>query len=254
MTHDSSPPVSPRSPVSPAPSGPEDGPRAVEPPSSRSRLRGSLREFVVIVAGVLVALAAQAWWEGRERREVEQDYLEQLRSDALENQERLRSAIVEDSLAGIAADSAMLALTARLDASAGEVVLWIARLGQASDFQPVTGAHRALQETGDLRFIRDDSVRLALTTYATSLDRETARLEQLRGAVLQAVPALARALPSMRLVFATGLDTAGVSLERLQEDPEVAVAVFTFQAALENRLAGLRRMRAATARLLETLG
>ena len=37
-------------------------------------------------------------------------------------------------------------------------------------------------------------------------------------------------------------------------DPEVAVTVFTSQAALENRLSGLRRMRAATGRLLETLG
>ena len=243
-----------------APAGADDaspvragaGPSPV-PATSRARLRSSLREFVVIVAGVLVALAAQAWWEGRERRDVEQDYLEQLRSDARENLERLRSAIVEDSLGGAAADSAMLAMAGRIDASAGQIALWIARLGQASDFQPVTGAHRALQETGDLRFIRDDSVRHALITYATSLDRETARLEQLRGAVLESVPMLARALPSMRLIFAAGLDTSAVSLERLREDPDVSVAVFTFQAALENRLSGLRRMRAATGRLLETL-
>lgn len=257
MTSDPSPPPPPppSPPGSPHPAAP---PRvrtvpAAERPPRGGRLRGSLREFVVIVAGVLVALAAQAWWEGRERRDVEQAYLEQLRSDAMENRERLRSAIVEDSLAGVAADSAMLALAGRVDASSGEVVLWIARVGQASDFQPVTGAHRALQETGDLRFIRDDSVRHALTTYATSLDRETARLEQLRGAVLEAIPMLARAMPSMHLIFAGGLDTTGVSLEQLRSDPDVAVAVFTFQAALENRLAGLRRMRAATARLLETL-
>jgi hypothetical protein len=30
--------------------------------------RAALREFVTIVAGVLAALAAQAWWQAREQR------------------------------------------------------------------------------------------------------------------------------------------------------------------------------------------
>lgn len=220
----------------------------------RARVSGTAREFLVIVAGVLVALGAQAWWEGRQERQLERDYLVQLRADARENLARLNAAITADSVAAVAADSAMLALEGpRGDVSAERLLEWIGRVGQASDFQPVTGAHRALQETGALRYIRDDETRHALVTYATSLDRETARLEQLRGAVLDAIPQLARSLPALRLLFVTGPDPARVDVVALRRDPEAAVAVFTVQAAAENRLAGLRRMRSATLGLLDTL-
>lgn len=240
-------PSDPSSPAVPSP---------VPPPSGRrERFRASVREFFVIVAGVLVALAAQAWWEGRQDRSLEADYLAQIRADALENLARLEAAIAQDSVAAAAADSAMLVLEGALEGtSAEQLVGWIGRLGQASEFQPVTGAHRALQETGDLRHIRSDEVRHALIAYATSLDRGTARLDQLRASVLEAVPSFARALPFMRLAFVRGPRPEEADLEGLRGDPEAAVAVFTMQAATENRLSGLRRMREATVGLLETLG
>ncbi len=62
--------------------------------------RTALREFAIIVAGVLCALAAQSWWQAGEERRREQDYLRQLLADTRENERRPDAAIAVDSAAG----------------------------------------------------------------------------------------------------------------------------------------------------------
>lgn len=79
------------------------------------------------------------------------------------------------------------------------------------------------------------------------------RLQQLRGMVLAAVPSLARAVPFMRGIFVGGPDAESIDVEQLRRDPEVAIVLFTMQAANANRLAGLRRMRDQTRRLRHAL-
>jgi hypothetical protein len=228
----------------------------VAPVRSRGRdaWRTSLREFFVIVAGVLAALGAQAIWEGRQERELEQSYLAQLARDAHENADRLASAILQDSAADIAAGKLIRALDLDLPGVAPDSIMqWLDRAGSSSEFQPVTGTHRAILETGDLRVVRDERVRAALVSYATSLDRETARIEQLRGATLDLVPELARALPFMRLIFSGGPDVRRLDVAALQRNDEAAVVIFALQAANRNRMGGLRRMRAETLELLDVL-
>src|SRR4051794_26894952 len=77
-----------------------------EPPRpgrALGRLRASipwwaaLREFAIIVAGVLAALGAQAWWQGREALARERDSLRGLLADTRENERRLDDAIAQDS-------------------------------------------------------------------------------------------------------------------------------------------------------------
>ncbi|HEV2147217.1 MAG TPA: hypothetical protein VGR37_07425 [Longimicrobiaceae bacterium] len=79
-----------------------------------------LREFAVIVAGVLAALGAQAWWEGRQERERERAYLAQVLAETRENEERLADAIAEDSVAGVFTRRALAALEGVLPAPPGD--------------------------------------------------------------------------------------------------------------------------------------
>ncbi len=53
-------------------------------------------EFVLIMAGVTVALGADALRSARQDRMREEEYLEQLRSDLAENRERLVAAIEDE--------------------------------------------------------------------------------------------------------------------------------------------------------------
>src|SRR5438128_10064602 len=66
--------------------------------------RAGVREFVLILASVLAALAAQAWWQQREDRAREHDYLRQLLADPKANSAKLQHAIALDSRSGVAAD------------------------------------------------------------------------------------------------------------------------------------------------------
>jgi hypothetical protein len=79
----------------------------------RSGLTGATRlvgEFLLIVGGVSVALAADSLWSARQDRVRETEYFEQLRSDLAENRVRLEAAIDDEETIGAAARSALHAV------------------------------------------------------------------------------------------------------------------------------------------------
>lgn len=228
--------------------------RPLHPFGAPGGWRGALREFMVIVAGVLAALGAQAWWENRQEREREHAYLVQLFADTRENERRLAEAIAEDSVSGLATARTLTALEGSGPTPAPDtLVQWISLAGRASDFKPLTGTYRALLGTGDLRLLRNDTLRALLVTYAASMDSERDRFQQLRGVVLNTIGPFARAVPFLRRVFLDGPKPDAADVERLRRDPEVATVLFTLQAANVNRLASLRRAHQETLRMRRAL-
>jgi hypothetical protein len=214
----------------------------------------ALREFAVIVAGVLCALAAQAWWEGREQREREATYLRQLLADTRVNGARVAEAVAVDSLAALSAARAADALTSTGPPPPPDsLVRWISMAGVGSDLQTVAGSYRAVVGSGELRLIRSDSLRAALAAYASFLENETERQRQFRMLVSEAAGDMAAAMPFMRRVFLDGPTAEGVDVAALRADPRVARVVFTVQVGSANRLSGLRSLRRETAALLALL-
>lgn len=218
--------------------------------------RAALREFAIVVLGVMAALGAQAWWEYHSERGRETAYLRQLNADARETELRLESAIRDDSIAAEATTRALAAMDG--DAarpSADSLKTWIIDAGRSAEFRPLLGTYRAMVGTGDLRLIRNDSLRAALISYAASLEGEETRINQIRGVIFNIVPDFAREVPFLRRVFASGdpvLTEPEVDL--LLNNDEASVVLFTMQAASVNRVSGLRRVRdeaAALRRLLD---
>jgi hypothetical protein len=244
------PPDADRPPAPPRPTVPPPAPP--KPPSRFAGARRAVREFAVILAGVLAALGAQAWWEGRSDRTLERDYLGQLLADTRENEARLETAIAEDSVSGHAGERLLAIMGAGGAAPADSVRYWLTRIGSSSDFKPVTGTHRALMGTGDLRLVRTDTLRSLITAYAATLDSEAERLEQLRAMVLNAVGTGARSR-RVRRIFTGSLAPGDVDVASYRDDDDVAGLVMTLQAANYNRLAGLRRLRDASVRLRTAL-
>jgi hypothetical protein len=215
--------------------------------------RAALREFAVIVASVLAALAAQAWWQAREERGREHDSLRQLLADTRENERRLDEAIRTDSAAAFASGRALDALTSARPATADSLVVWVEGAGSSSNFQPLDGNYRALVGTGDLRLVRNDSLRALLASYASSLESESARQAQLRAAVMSQAGPLIHAFPFMRRVFLDGVSAAGVDVAALRADPGAVEVLFAVQAAAANRISGLNRLRDQTRHLRRAL-
>jgi hypothetical protein len=133
-------------------------------------------EFLVVVTGVLVALAVQAWYQRISDRRNEQDYLRQLASDLSETK-KLMAAADSTSRRGEHAGT-MLVRAFNDPAPPGDSVLhWLAGLGGVIYRLPVMGTVEALIASGDLRLIRNDSLRAAIAAY---LD-ETRSLADLYG-------------------------------------------------------------------------
>jgi hypothetical protein len=156
-----------------APTPPEAAPEAAPPPESprtrdwRPGLRWFAAEFLVVVSGILVALALNAWWSARADRAQEQAYLLQLAADLAATEAVAARA---DSLSR-PFDRAGTQLTRAVFAEErpprDSLLTWyLTAVNYAPLPQPVLGTATALVETGDLNLIRDDSLRSAITTYA----------------------------------------------------------------------------------------
>lgn len=127
-------------------------------------------DFVIIVVGVLVALGVDAAWEAREERVREAAYLGQLRADLSVTADTLVAAIEVDSLAREGADRALDALNSTRLPPSDSLVTWtIAATNSSAWFYPTMGTVTALVESGELRLVRDESLRREVLRYHSSV-------------------------------------------------------------------------------------
>ncbi|HEX8673828.1 MAG TPA: hypothetical protein VF710_18165 [Longimicrobium sp.] len=215
---------------------------------------GALREFAIIVAGVLCALGAQAWWDGHQERGRERDYLRQLLADTRENEARLNAAIANDSASGKAASRLVDALT-RTDAppSAETFLEWMMGASSASDFRAVAGNYRAILGTGELRLVRNDTLRALLAAYSSSLDTEADRQRLFRETITELAMPMARSLPFMRRALVGDIRPQDVDVAAMRRNPDAAAVLFSVHAAYNNRVSGMRTLRNDTRRLRSAL-
>ena len=225
----------------------------------RGGWRGALREFVIIVAGVLAALASQAWWQNRQDRERENDYLRQLLVDTRENQRRFDAAYSEDSAAGRAITMLVSTLygPGTLPSSDSLAKLFATHAFSASDFKPLTGTYTALLATGDLRLIRNDTLRARLVAYAAMLDAEQEKMRFFLNQAFGDPARMATAVPYIRLSLNPNLSGLTPSTRadplRLRDDPSLSGLLFAVQVSNRNRITHLRTAQEETARLLRAL-
>ena len=157
----------------------------------------TVAEFGLIVVGVLVALLAESWWSEREDREAERQILVDAVAEFQENIEILnadisKNTVVFDTLLKIERMpiSELLALT---DDEASKLFAIEKQIN--AGFDPAMGSIDALVSSGDLRFIRDRTLRLHLARWSALLTRAE-RMELQHGQILhssifRSVPAFA---------------------------------------------------------------
>ena len=159
-------------------------------------------EIVVVVAGVLIALTLNAWWDGQQDREREQVYLHQLAADLSESERLIQQA---DSLyQSVDRRGALLVRAFRLREmpSRDSVTAWIAGGFWHEPLTPVTATAEALVFTGDITLIRNDSLRAEVTRYVSSMNKASQRQQVWSGEYYRAVDRLSELV-----------DFIGVSLE-----------------------------------------
>jgi hypothetical protein len=131
----------------------------------RRGMRWFLAEFLVVVAGVLVALAVSAWWQGRLDRQHETEYLQQLDTDLLATEndmEHAQAVLNRRALAASAVDHAFWGERPDNDA---ELRRDLQTPWASARYRPVLGNIEALIATGDIHVIRAAALRTELVSY-----------------------------------------------------------------------------------------
>jgi hypothetical protein len=219
--------------------------------------RHALGEFILIVTGVLVAMAANSWWASRQDHTKERSYLAQLLADTRANAERVDSAFASDS----AAQASTRRILALLSDTAPAPPRDSTRRGipggdafSSPDFRPLLGTYTALLETGDLQLLDSPDLRFRLVAYESSLEsvRETVRhtsetLERHEDSYFRAL---------IPLLSARG-GRGGPNFRRLTEiargRQDITIPLSAAMAARSRRMRALRDLRKETRLLVDAL-
>lgn len=152
-------------------------------PRPRARWSGALRwfaaEFLVVVTGVLVALALGAWWQDRENRRLERSYLRQLAADLARNEQLARSTAEASGRRILAGTRLQEAFRSATPAPPDSLDRWLSELFTATLLHPRTGTLDALIDTGDLNLVRSDSLRALLTDYRGTAEQVIAVVDEM---------------------------------------------------------------------------
>ena len=201
-------------------------------------------EFVVIVAGVFVALAAESWWSEREDRQYEREIREDMIIEFEANLRILDAdiAINEDVRNGIdvlvgISDNALFSLAdAKLSQQLNPYLNW-------AGFDPEMGSVQAFVESGNIGAIGDRALRLLLARWAGLLEmRRRYNLQAVDFQHREIIPVLARASADgkwstserreMRTLLETFVALHGLVLDNQYQLREAANDILEF---LDNR-------------------
>ena len=134
--------------------------------------RQALAEVTLIVAGVLIALAVDSWWEDNREREAEISYLEALKLGWLTSRESLESSIKEHQDIIYAGDEILKLINAGLsDKSSGEFFSKVANLYLFRTWAPDTGTYDDIINSGRLLYIQNEQLRKELSGFRTTVAR-----------------------------------------------------------------------------------
>jgi hypothetical protein len=136
----------------------------------RINWRQALAEVTLIVAGVLIALAVDNWWEVKREREAEISYLEALKLDFLTNRESLESSIKVQQDIINNGDEILNSIKAGLsDESTGEFLSKVSNLYLFPTWVPDTGTYEDIINSGRLLYIENVQLRKELSGFRSTV-------------------------------------------------------------------------------------
>ena len=143
-------------------------------PLKPRRIRRAVSEIAFIVTGVLIAIAANGWWQARQDRSREAVYLRQLLADTRENERQILTAILQDSLLRERTIRMLQVFRSRMPLPPVDSIVRWHQWSSGGGISAATGTYEVLLRTDGIRLLHDDSVRAALIDFDSRL-RSTGR-------------------------------------------------------------------------------
>ena len=213
-----------------------------------------IAELTVIVAGVLIALAADSWWEQRQENERAEAYLKQLLVDFQATERRLKNTIEGDNRTFEMASRVIDRATRGQFPPKDSLELPTGY----QFFHPLTGTLTALVQGGDLRLLHGDTLRFELVKYSSLIDQTEIVLRHTETLIWHSAErlALGRARHSQsgsRRAANAGSGWGQVDVAGALNDPEIISALQVQVMASQVRLFNLRRLEDPTTRLIQLI-
>jgi hypothetical protein len=216
-------------------------------------------ELALIVVGVLIALAVNAWWSRRQDDARERAYLRQLLVDVQGNEQDIDRVLAQTQGAITALERLVDAFDAAGPLPACDTLSSLIRNSLTySSVDLRSGTYSALMGTGEVRLIRNDSLRAQVISYASEVEGASARLEQWIPLMWDTAEPLRRRIEYFwRLSRPAGSSEPPpwleCDLEPLRREPEVRAALFAIHLAHRNRRDALEEVGEANRRLRRSL-
>lgn len=232
------------------------------------RWRRAIRDVVLIVVGVLIALAANAWWQAREDQEWARIYITQLLADVRDNELELRSAFQLDRTTADGMQGLLSALDRVPAPTRDSLRVWMQRPPVFySNPRPRLGTVDALIETGDIRLFRDERLRSAVIAYASAMEEEQAEASRaidvlMAGGLLLATRFRDAGLPTVGpgpdgrfrpAALERLTDAFAASWPAIRADPQVFEGLLNATVGYASRVSSLEAMLNATMQLRRLL-
>lgn len=158
-------------------------------PALRSRVIRMGAELLVIVVGVLVALAVDEWSGSLEERELEGEYLQSLAIDLGEDSTAYASALVPNLEEALTALSKILPVAHGADAMPSDTVGFLRLMWESTfsvtQFEERRTTFEELLATGNLSLIRSAELRASVVSYYEQARLSTTRSERGRSSYAQ---------------------------------------------------------------------
>jgi type II secretory pathway pseudopilin PulG len=211
-------------------------------------------EFGVIVAGVLIALAVDSWWERQQEQKQAEEYLQQLLIDFQQTQRRLQGTIAGDTQTLERVNSVLSRAFAGPFPPADSLELPTGY----NYFEPLAGTLTALVEGGDLRLIRNDSIRFELIAFSALIETTETVLRHTETMIWHSTEQLTLGRARHSQSAARRAANGGRGWERIDvagalNDPGIISALQVQAVASQIRLFNLRRLEEPTARIIGRL-
>ena len=212
--------------------------------------RGVVRDIAIVVVGVLIALAADAWWQGLEEQRREQHYLRALEADLA----GAKDALVEIRRETVASQEDIEAFMQVLEGD-GPIP---EGLEQVPFYLPLVdlpmGTMDALLSTGDLRLLRDAQLRQVITSEHARMAAVRRRFDVIADTDYRNYEAYVISATDLRLAGGlTGVPPGALPVSMLRGRPEIIGRYSVLARMLNNQLAMLGHFEDSLAALEEAL-
>ena len=131
-----------------------------------------LADLVVIILGIIIALSLDAWWQNKQDRKREQEYLMSLYNDFAISLEVLYSDLNKQYVYRDDVIKILSTIHGEKEFNSDSIKIWLANGSNPSEIKLTDGTYNSLINSGNLNLITNEVLSNKLASYGSATQKE----------------------------------------------------------------------------------